>query len=428
MQNSSPEKPLEVLVSAYACGPNRGSEIGMGWNWVTALARRCRLTVITEAEFDDERAPAISKLDLLAEPVFHSIDIGEAARSRCWNQGDWRFYSDYRVWQRRAHDLAKRLLTTQRFDLVHQLNMIGYREPGYLWRLALPFVWGPVGGHVQMPVRFLPTLGLKGAAYHVLRNLANAAQMRMSPRVRKAARRASVLIASTPDDASAMARLHDIDTVVLNETGSDPGHPAPPTPKSVSTGDTLRIVWCGKFASRKALPLALRALARAEPTPMHLDIVGTGPGVGKLKALASELNIAGRCTWHGRVPHAEALRLISENHCMLLSSLQEAATTVVMEALSCGIPVICHDTCGFGEVVNSRCGLKVPLVSPTRSISGFAQALQRLAREPDLLSKLSEGATDRAQEFAWDRKSARMESLYRQALSGQRAPSGTTSA
>jgi hypothetical protein len=26
------------------------------------------------------------------------------------------------------------------------LNMIGYREPGYLWKLNVPFVWGPMGG------------------------------------------------------------------------------------------------------------------------------------------------------------------------------------------------------------------------------------------------------------------------------------------
>lgn len=46
--------PLNVLVSAFSCGPNWGSEVGMGWNWIINLANYCKLTIITEKGFKDE--------------------------------------------------------------------------------------------------------------------------------------------------------------------------------------------------------------------------------------------------------------------------------------------------------------------------------------------------------------------------------------
>ena len=45
---------MHVLISAFACSPGWGSEVGMGWNWVTNLAVSCDLTVITESGFRDE--------------------------------------------------------------------------------------------------------------------------------------------------------------------------------------------------------------------------------------------------------------------------------------------------------------------------------------------------------------------------------------
>ena len=41
------------------------------------------------------------------------------------------------------------------FDLVHQVNFMTFREPGYLWTLDAPFVWGPWGGGAELPLAFL---------------------------------------------------------------------------------------------------------------------------------------------------------------------------------------------------------------------------------------------------------------------------------
>lgn len=41
---------LNVLINAYAVAPNWGSEQGMGWNWISNLAKYCNLFIVTEGD------------------------------------------------------------------------------------------------------------------------------------------------------------------------------------------------------------------------------------------------------------------------------------------------------------------------------------------------------------------------------------------
>ena len=41
---------LNILINAYACSPNWGSEPRMAWNWITNIAKHCKCYVITEGE------------------------------------------------------------------------------------------------------------------------------------------------------------------------------------------------------------------------------------------------------------------------------------------------------------------------------------------------------------------------------------------
>ena len=376
----------------------------MGWNWVTHLAAHCDLTVITEESFRDDIAGDPVASDLKSHLRFEYLDIGETARKRCWNQGDWRYYPKYRKWQWRAYELARSLIDREEFDLVHHLNMIGYREPGYLWKLPLPFVWGPVGGHEQMPWRFIPALGWQAAPYQIARNVLNAIQARTSLRVRRAA--------SAAVEVAAFLEIHGVESTLIVETGTQATVSSRTWPPFDGTRP-LRVSWCAKFLASKALPIALRAIALASrEIPLELTIIGDGREGAAWRRLGRELGIDGHCRWVGAVEHEEAQRMIAESDAMLLTSVQEATTTVVMEALSAGVPVVCHDTCGFGAVVDATCGIKIPLTNPKASVRGFADALIRMSREPELITHLGQGAVKRAADFTWEMKAKAVMQIY----------------
>lgn len=417
--NSPPqvkERRLKILVSCYACDPELGSEPGMGGNWVVQLARHHDLWVLTEA---NRFAPAlINYIDRHCPELKSAIHVTGIPRRR-FGESLWQhffYYWTYRRWQKDALREARALQHQIAFDLVHQLNMIGYREPGYLWQLQLPFIWGPIGGHAQMPWRFLFALGLRGGLQCGIRNVLNWLQMRGSWRVKQAVKQATVLLAATREDQAAIRRLHSREALLLNEQGANP-IPTDASRDLYNGQRPLRIVWCGVFVPRKALPLALKVTQLvARETSVELHIVGAGPMERAWKTLAERLGVTALCRWHGMLPRSESLGIIRQSDLLLFTSLQEGTPAVVLEAIQSGVPVICHDLCGFGTIVTEMSGVKIPVEGPERSCRAFADAVVRVAQAPELLHRLSEGALQRANEIAWPNQTKVMLDCYRKAM------------
>ena len=82
---------INVLINAYAVSPTWGSEPGMGWNWITNLAKYCNLHIITEGEWQEEIESAMNSLENAERLHFHYINVSPEIREMCWNQGTWKF-------------------------------------------------------------------------------------------------------------------------------------------------------------------------------------------------------------------------------------------------------------------------------------------------------------------------------------------------
>lgn len=169
---------INVLINAYAVAPNWGSEQGLGWNWVINLAKYCNVHVITEGEWRKEIEEAVDKLPHKANLHFYYNPLPDKVRRLCWNQGDWRFYWHYRKWQEKTLEIAREIINHQKIDIIHQLNMIGFREPGSLWKIdGIPFVWGPIGAMKEVSLGYTDGLDSKAKFKFRLKNHVSRWQM-----------------------------------------------------------------------------------------------------------------------------------------------------------------------------------------------------------------------------------------------------------
>lgn len=415
---------LKVLVSAYACHPEQGSEPGVGWNWVREIARHHDVWLLTEAERFAPATESVIQTDPHLRDAVKVIGIPRERRAERWLKS-LAYYYTYEKWQRAALARARELHRQVHFDVVHQLNMIGYREPGFLWSLDVPFVWGPIGGFAQMPWRYLPAMGTSGALPLGLRNVANDIQMRVSHRVRAAMRASDVLISATSVDSVAIAKLYGRQAPVVHETGTAPE--SDPAVRTIKSGEPLQVLWCGLMVPRKSVGIALRAVARAaREIPIELHLYGAGPQQPFAIGLAEQLGIQGRCHFHGQRPRAEVIERMRSSHVLLFPSLQEATLATVPEALATGLPVLCHKTCGHGDVVTDEVGMRVAVADPARSVEAFGKALVSLWREPDRLRAYSIAAAQEARRFAWSQKGSAADGLYRQAIASRATVTNAT--
>jgi glycosyltransferase involved in cell wall biosynthesis len=400
-----------VLISAIAVSPVRGSEPGIGWNIGSRVAKYHDVTLmcITGTHGDKHKdeieayfakhgpIPGLTMLYVEPTKAYRFFDRKSSSLLKPF------YYFGYASWQRAAYRAVLAEHQKQPFELTHHLNILGYREPGYLWKLPIPFFWGPVAGASNLPWPYMRLLSWRDRIAYGLRNIANEIQKRVSPRPRKAAKAAAHIWAIGEDNRRMFTDVFNVPAECLCEAGGKPQ----PQLASVKTYDPkvepLRLVFAGYHVGRKAVAIILHAMAKvAGEVPITFTSLGSGPERAKWQALAHQLGIADKVNWIAELPQAQAHAEMSRAHVFAFPSLQEASSTVTLEALSLGLPVICHDACGMGFIVTGDCGIKVAMTSPAASIDGYANAFRRLHANPEELTRLSQGALRRSQELSWD--------------------------
>jgi glycosyltransferase involved in cell wall biosynthesis len=411
--SSDPERRRKVLLLAYLCSPHHGSEAKIGWNFAVEMAKHVDLWVIA---LDDVYGEGTRRRLAERGPVagLHFEWVARPRWLRALRRVPGMYYAAYNLWHRRAFRAAQRLHAQQHFDLVHQLNLCGYREPGYLWKLDAPFVWGPVGGTQNFPWRFLGEAGFLGAIGEAARSVANVLQLRLSRRVAGAAHAAAVLFTANSTNWRDFRRVHRLTPRLLLETGVTAVEPAQRPPPA---GRELHILWSGDLAPWKGLPLLLKALRQMPPEiPYQVRILGKGRLRKCYERLARACGVDRHITWLGWLPFDEALRQNAWADVLAFTSLRDTSGNVVLEALSAGVPVVCLDHQGAADMITDACGIKIPVTRPRQVTRELAQAITVLAQDHELRRRLSAGALRRAADYLWSARVEQVAAVYREIL------------
>jgi len=402
---------LTVLVQAYACNPRYGSEEGVGWGWVTAIAEHHDLHVLTAAYHQADIEAALDAEPGLSDRIrFHYVP------HRVWHYHPtpvWKWieasivkpimHIAYRSWQRAAYKFATDLAATTQFDLVHVITYVGFRFPGKFWKMPIPLVWGPIGGLENTPWRYFPVFRPTGIIKYTGRNIINTMHKALLISPRKAFRKAEGgVIAATTTIGEEIEKWYGVGSFVCCEIGAV-GQPDLVEISERAEGEPLRIVWSGLHEDRKALPLLFEALASL-PTEVdwELTVLGSGPLTGNWRDHAAELGVAEHVTWTGHISRDVAIERMSGSHVMVVTSVYDLTSTVIVEALCLGLPVICPNHYGFRDAVDATCGIKVPTTSLNDITLGIAAALERLHDDEAQRRKLARGALQRAKHFSWE--------------------------
>jgi glycosyltransferase involved in cell wall biosynthesis len=410
---------LKVIISAHELSPVQGSECAEGWNIVTRLAKHHDITVLyaSGSQFNpNSYIQAINHYFSENKPVtgLILINIDQPRITKLIARFNSNFlktgsiglpilyFSGYKFWQKAVYAKAKKLHKTENYRIAHQLTQITFREPGYLWKLGIPFVWGPTGGISNIPKEFNKLLSWKSKVTEKIRSFLNYYQFNYVSRIIKANVKASIIYAFSIEDANNLKKRAKGQVKLMLDAGA--WIRSERSIKRSKNPTFLTGIWCGQLVERKAPEILLRALALDHFTESHLKliIVGSGPLETSLIKLAKDLNLT-NIEWVGQVSHEDAINLMGAADFLIHTSYREATSNVIPEALSMGLPIICHDANGMSIAINESCGIKIPLKSPADSINGFSEAMNKLILEKDLLKKLKSGALKRAKEISWDK-------------------------
>lgn len=395
---------MRILLSAYACEPDKGSEPGVGWHWAIELAKiGHEVWVITRAN----NRPSIEKA-LQTDPIknlhFRYYDL--PAWARWWKKGTRGVHLYYLLWQWGAFRLARSFTGQVSFDYVHHITFGVFREPSFMAFLGKPFIFGPVGGGERAPYALRKSFPRRGLVLDALRDLLNGLT-RINPLMRAVYRRSSIILCKTKETLSCIPPKYRNKCVLRLEIGFD----GPVAGRSPATGGLvrqekkLRFLFVGRLIYWKGLHLGLRAFAQLlqEYPDVELTIIGSGPDEARFRRLSGSLGTESAIKWIPWMDQSAVMQAYEDHDIFLFPSLHDSSGNVVLEALAHGLPVICLDLGGPGVLVDERCGLTIATAGKGEQdvILALAAAMRKLFENQGLRASLAAGTRACAEEHTW---------------------------
>ena len=302
-------------------------------------------------------------------------------------------YADWDRWARRPLTRAlERLHRREPLDLVHAHYALpsGAAAEAFCAARGLPLVISVHGGDVLGP-----ELSDPAARARVGGVLARAAGVLCNSR--------ATLVA-----ASALAGRRDHMRVV---------HLGAEAPQAAGARrEQPTVATLGHVIARKRHGDVLRAvrLARRQHPELHWLVIGDGPELPALRALAADLGMDDAVEWAGQLAPQHALEELARCHLMALPSVDEAFGVAYVEALACGVPAIgCVGEGGPEEIAAAGDGM---LLVPPGDVEELAAAIAG-ALEPQRLLELRAAARATARDsFSWQGCGRATVAAYEEAL------------
>jgi len=413
---------MRVLIAALACEPRAGSESFVGWNAIQALREIVDLEVITT----ENNRMAIEK-EAIERPLgFRVHYLGKKttwhpnrmlARAQSWLQTV--------AFSRQVLAKARQIHAERPFDLAHHVTISTWRVSCPLWRLGIPFIWGPIGGGEPFPWECRSLLSPQARIFEAAREISNIAS-RLSPKIRATAQKAAFCLAANEETKGLLIGLRG------QKVGVEVMSPAMFWPERIQNlqagslskpdGRPLRIFAGGNLEGRKGVAVALKALAIAKN--QGVDFVyrlgGYGPERAHLQKLAKELGLEDRIIFGDSLSGDDYLNELRKSHLYLLPSLREHTGLTLLEAMLAGsVPIVANGG-GPGSIVAENRGFKIAISNPGKMVAEIAEVICLLARDPRLREKLGgEASRFVATEYSAKNYQNRMAEIYRKALAGK---------
>ena len=174
---------------------------------------------------------------------------------------------------------------------------------------------------------------------------------------------------------------------------------------AVKPNKKLRIVSVGRLIPRKGYNYLLDAV---DKLPVVIDFVGDGPELQQLKQKAKENGI--ECIFHGKQNKNEILELLQRANLFVLPSLHEGMSNAVLEAMSCGLPIVMTKV-GGSEIIDQN-GILVP----TQNAEELREAINFYINNTTKIQEHGKRSRNLSLEMSWAKVAKSYYDIYSQTI------------
>lgn len=407
---------MKILISAYACEPDKGSEPGVGWHWVEEISRYHDVIVITR----HNNRPSIEK-ELQQRTGGHNIEMlyyDPPKWLTFWKKGSKGVQIYYYIWQYGAYQYVKNNVRKNELGAVVAVTFGNLWKPTFMYKLEVPLIWGPVGGGEEVPKSLLPCISSKQRVFEFFRRFSKRVPL-SNPWFYTICRKSNLIITRTYDSLSCIPLIYRNKCQVMIETGVDEDEYRQYMKIGCKPSESKNITYVGRLLSLKMVDISLRAFASiaSKHSDITYNIIGDGEMRRNLENLAKELGILDRVKFWGTLSREEALSILANSRCLVMPSCKEGGAWVLFEAMMCGRPIVCMDTAGMKVVVDESCGIKIPVDSYHVLVERFGNAMERIVTDSEEADKLGANGREYVRNhYLWHKKGDELEIMLKDVL------------
>lgn len=408
-----------MLLIAEAANPEWVSVPLAGWSHAAALCDVADAHVVTQIRNRDAierfgwregREFTAIDSEAIGKPLFQFGDMLRRVTGMGWTTSTAvaalsYYYFEHLLWQRFRSDIEN-----GRYDIVHRVTPLTPTAPSLIAkrcrRAQVPFVWGPVNGGLPWPKGYDDVRHAEGEWLSYVRDV-----YRLLPGYRSTRADASAILVGSRATWEQLGPYTE-KCVYIPENAIDPKRF--PEAASPPAQGPLRVVFIGRLVPYKGADVLLEAAGPLiEAGKLELEILGDGPQMPQLRALAESYGLDSGRLLPGWIPHQELQARLAQFHVFGFPSIREFGGAVVLEAMATGIVPIVVDYGGPGELVTRQSGFAVP-IGPRRSlVEGVRTILSRLSDDRSELKRMAEcGRARVATCFTWEAKAGQVQKVY----------------
>lgn len=188
-------------------------------------------------------------------------------------------------------------------------------------------------------------------------------------------------------------------------------HYRPETKGSASPDQAKTILYVGRADPYKNIATLIRAFAivrAAVSAPVRLRIVGADdPRYPETKELARSLQVSDYIDWTGYLSDTDMVKAYQQADVLMHPSRYEGFGLQIVEAMACGLPVVCSRGGSLPEVAG-----EAAITHDADDVAGFAQSLQRVLTDPVLANSMTEKGYANVTRFSWEKTAKATLAVY----------------
>jgi len=358
---------MNILLSAYACFDNFGSEPGVGYRWLNRLLLdNHQITLVTSGWSYDRLVLQCSPL--LNYSNLELIVIG-AEKTDCHFRKFRPLYQVYLIyWQ---FLLRKKIKSNNIiYDVVHHITYGGVSIPSFIAKFGKNSIYGPVGGGENAPISLAKLCGFKSFVKEVLKK-ASVLVLKVDPFILYTKHTYKKILLKNKSNLDFYKDVNDR-CLVKSEIAVPIGFEAKEV--CASSSNVKRIIFSGRGVYWKGGVIAIKVIRYIREVigrdDFVLEFYGSGKEFDKWKRISKNLKYI---TFNGRMKQSEYLERINSADCLVFPSYHDSSGNVILESFCRGMPVVAFNLGGPSSIICHKQFLVEPNINPDEIIRKFSE-------------------------------------------------------